>query len=261
MKCILLALAILSAAPAQAKLSHGTYQVHIRPQLVGIYQDFRQILGNFTDYPPEVLQLLSDLDRLREGARQLKRTCPLRTTKDCLPALTTIQLELRALERLFIKYQGNTRFSAATGLSPISGQSVWLRLDEARARLLSTVDVEIFCLSAGRTSTRAVTNELIRGVDEIESFGDLLVVEFIPPKFQNDFRSAWMNFFRPLHRHAEIEGRVTFLTTNLEQLNFYWNLLNMRMTKRMKKTPEGMSGPLNAIQNRWNQIVRVNFGQ
>lgn len=246
---------------AYAVLSRASYQVHVRPQLVGIYQDFRQILGTFTDYPPEVLQLLTQLDQINEGARQLQQNCPLRTKVECLPALLILQQESRDLEHLFYKYQGNARFAASTGLAPVTGQSIWLRLEKARAKLLSTVQVEILCLSAGRAGTRASSAELVKTVNEIVSYGDLLVVEFIPPKYQDDFRSAWMNFFRPLHRHGEVEGRITFLTTNLEQLNFYWNLLNMRMTKRMKKTPEGMSGPLNAIQNRWNQVVRVNFGQ
>lgn len=257
----LLACALLLLPLRAQALSSASFQVHVRPQLVGIYQDFRQILATFTDYPNEILQLMNQMDDLRSAAQTLRQACPLRTELGCLSNLVKIQQELRDLDRLFIKYQGNVRFSEATGLAPIAGQRIWLRLDQTRDKLQRQVTVEILGLSAGRSGNRLSSVELLRMTDEIEAYGDLLVVEFIPPKFQVDFRSAWMNFFRPLHRYAEREGRAVFLTSNLDQLNFYWNLLNMRMTKRLKKTPEGMGGPLNAIQNRWNQVMRINYGQ
>jgi len=64
-----------------------------------------------------------------------------------------------------------------------------------------------------------------------------------------------------LQQHARGEVGAKFIATNLDQLNFYWNLLNMRLTKRMKNLPPGMTAPLNAIQNRWNQVVRTCYGQ
>lgn len=261
MRWLLLFIFLSSTCLANSKLSRASFQVHVRPQLVGIHQDFRQILNTFTDYPPEVLQLLTRMDRFREDVQSLRTACPLRAELGCVGALSALQLETRELEKLFIHYQGNVHFSSATGLASLSGLRIWMRLEQARAKLQRKLDVEILCLSAGRAGERASTAEIVRLIDEIESYADLLVVEFIPPKYQDEFRSAWMNFFRPLHRHAELGGNLQFLTTNLDQLNFYWNLLNMRMTKRLKKTPEGMSGPLNAIQNRWNQVIRINYAQ
>lgn len=244
-----------------AKLSTGSFQIHVRPQLVGIYQDFRQILNTFTDYPPEAIQLISSMDRLRGMAHSLRAKCPLKPEIECLDTLLKIQKESRDLEWLFLHYQTNTHYHPNSGISPLVGLRIWLKLEKDRSKLQRLLDVEILCLSAARKSERASTAEMTKLIDQMESYSDLLVVEFIPPKYQEDFRSAWMNFFRPLHRHAELEGRTVFLTSNLKSLNFYWNLLNMRMTKRVKKTPEGMSGPLNAIQNRWNQVMRVIFAQ
>jgi hypothetical protein len=63
-----------------------------------------------------------------------------------------------------------------------------------------------------------------------------------------------------LQKHCVLSNNKTYFSKNLDSLNYYWNLLNMRLTKRLKRTPEGMSGPLNAIQNRWNQTLRVAFG-
>lgn len=257
MRLSLVAFILFFTSQSHAKLSSGSFQIHVRPQLVGIYQDFKQILNTFTDYPTEAVQLIASMDRLRENAYSLRAKCPLKPEMECMDTLLKIQKEARDLEWLFLHYQSNTHYHPTSGISPLTGLRIWLKMDKDRSKLQRFIDIEILCLSASRASERASTAEITKLIDQMESYSDLLVVEFIPPKYQEDFRSVWMNFFRPLHRHAELEGRIEFLTSNLQSLNFYWNLLNMRMTKRVKKTPEGMSGPLHAIQNRWNQVMRV----
>lgn len=258
---LVLILSFLFASAHGAPLSQGTFQVHVRPQLVGIYQDFRQILGTFNGYPDEVLTLMTSVDRLQAKARVVSQLCPLRTALSCGPQLEELLGDLRDLERLFLRFQSSVRFDASSGLSPIAGQRLWLMLDRSRTRLRNLLEVEVVCLSSGKASEHVPSALIRKLVGEMESYMDLIVVEFVPPKLQDDFRSAWMNFFRPVHRYGEIEGRAAFIGSNLEQLNVYWNILNLRMTKRLKQTPEGMSGPLNAIQNRWNQVMRISNGQ
>jgi hypothetical protein len=126
--------------------------------------------------------------------------------------------------------------------------------------LKNKLEVETMVIGADRPHTAASTWDVRKSIQTIENMQDLMVIDFIPGRLQEDFRQAWMNFFRPLYKRTILLGQKSFVTENLTKLNFYWNLLNMKLTKRLRRTPEGMVGPLNAIQNRWNQILRIYFG-
>lgn len=259
---LFLGLFILTLTPAHAELSQGTFQLHIKPQLVGIFQDFRQVLISLPDYPREMLALQDLMQKQTDNARSLERICPQRPTIDCQQTLQEMLDGLHSMEKLFLTFQGHPHYPMAIGLSPFSGLRLWMSFEKSRARLESMIQVELLSLGAGNSKARPwSTDDIILIVDHLSALQDLLIVEFIPPRYQDDFRSAWSNFFRPLHHQAEKAGNRQYLMKNKEALNFYWNLLNMRMTKRLKLLPEGMQQPLNAIQNRWNQVMRISNGQ
>lgn len=244
-------------ASASRTVSSHTFQVQIRPQLVGIQQDFRQILGTFPGYPSEVFEITNSLDRAQEYARSAEALCPTRISAACLGQLQSLLQEARQQERIVLKLQERLGFLRENDASPLGGLAFLISFEKSRSRLQHQLEVALLTLIAHANRQKALTSTFVKRVDELWSYHDLMLVEFIPPRFKNDFRSAWMNFFRPLHRYGRAGIGHTFISTNIESLNFYWNLLNMRMTKRMKNIPAGMSSPLNAIQNRWNQVMRV----
>ncbi len=258
MLAFLLSLTLHAHAARPVQLSPGAFQLHVRPQLVGIHQDFRQLLATFPEYPAEVLSLMDGMTQTEEASRRLRQSCPGRLVKSCLEGVDALRSTLRNLELPYLRLQARLAFPASAGISPLAGLRAWMELEEGRTRLLHLLDLQALELAAGRSGS--ATDDIIKRADELQARHDILVAEFIPPRYQQDFRSAWMNFFRPLQRHGEQAGDHRFVTTNLEQLNFYWNLLNMRMTKRLKSVPPGMGPPLNAIQNRWNQVMRICYG-
>jgi hypothetical protein len=254
---VLLILLCSSDAFANRKVSAHTFQVQIRPQLVGIQQDFQQILENFPGYPSEVFELTNSLDRAHELLRSAQALCPTRTNSQCALPLQGLLREVRIQERVLLKLQERLKFLPQNDASPLGGFSFLVSFEQPRAHLQHKLEVALLSVVARTESSSPLTSSFVKGLDEMWAYHDLMVVEFIPPRFKEDFRSAWMNFFRPLHRYGRAGIGHTFISANIESLNFYWNLLNMRMTKRTKNLPDGMGAPLNAVQNRWNQVMRI----
>jgi hypothetical protein len=261
MKALLLFLWSLSVAAAPVReLNVGTFQVHVRPQLVGIQQDIQQIFLTMPGYPAEVFQALTLVDQLLAQSRIAKNVCPSQLQNNCLPQLQISLNVLRDLERLWMSHEGRASTATDASITTIAGRKRWLQMMEVARTLQAQLEAEALAIQAGRTGGRMNQWQWRKGVDEVEDYLDMVVVEFVPAKLQTDFRSAWMNFFRPVYKHCVLANNRRFLSRNLDSLNFYWNLLNLKLTKRLKKTPEGMLGPLNAIQNRWNQVMRVQYG-
>lgn len=248
------------AAPVR-EINVSSFQVHVRPQLVGIHQDIQQIFLTMPGYPVEVFQALSLVDQLLAQSRAAHNICPRQLQSSCLPQLQTSLTILRDLERLWLSQETRASTAADASLTTLAGRKRWLQMMEAARKLQAQLEAQVLAIQAGRSGDRMNQWQWRRGVDEIEDWLDMVVIEFVPAKLQEDFRSAWMNFFRPLYKHCVLANNRLFLSRNMDSLNFYWNLLNLKLTKRLKKTPEGMSGPLNAIQNRWNQVMRIQYGQ
>lgn len=251
---------ISSRAFCARELSTQSFQIHIRPQLVNIQEDIKQILLTFPGYPADVFIAQSLTDQLMVSTLKAQALCPGELKKACLiPMYEAIKL-MRELERVWLTQESKTDFPSNASIAVLHGKKRWNQIIMATRRLRSILESESLAIEADRNSRRLTIWDWRRRVDEIDSWQTLVVIDFIPGKLQEDFRQAWMNFFRPLQKHCVISNNKTYFTKNLDSLNYYWNLLNMRLTKRLKRTPEGMAGPLNAIQNRWNQTLRVAFG-
>lgn len=257
----ILLLSPLALAEPVKVLPASTFQVYVRPQLVNIQQDIEQILLTFPGYPKEVFDAQRLVDELMNDAKMVQGLCPKKINQNCKPQVENTLQRLRELERQWIAQEGRITFSSDTSIAELAGKRRWIQMLKVVQDLRGKLEVEVLALSSQRSGSRITSFQIRKAVDELDSWQELMVVEYVPGRLQEDFRSAWMNFFRPLQKQCVLGNNRLFLSTNLESLNFYWNLLNVKLTKRLKKTPEGMIGPLNAIQNRWNQVMRTSFGQ
>jgi hypothetical protein len=251
---------VLAAEPKVKDISDQSFQVHVRPQVMSIQDDLKQVLESFPGYPSSVFRNQETVDRLILLTDKLQGLCPNRLTINCLAQLNLIIENLRILERNWLSFEAVAGFNTDATIGGISGRHRWLTLNEVAMELKNKLEVETMVIGADRPHTAASTWDVRKSIQTIENMQDLMVIDFIPGRLQEDFRQAWMNFFRPLYKRTILLGQKSFVTENLTKLNFYWNLLNMKLTKRLRRTPEGMVGPLNAIQNRWNQILRIYFG-
>lgn len=263
MKNLILFLISFSAISADIKtkdISSQSFQIYVRPQVVNIQQDIQNVFQSFPGYPSEVFQNQQSVDQLILLTDKLQSLCPDRLSKKCVTQLNLIILNLRSLERGWWDFESKTTFNTDSTIGGISGRHRWLSLSKIVIELKNKLEIEIMAIGAERPYSPWSTWEVRKSIQTIENMQDLMVIDFIPGRLQEDFRSAWMNFFRPLYKRTILLGNRAYLTENLTKLNFYWNILNMKLTKRLRRTPEGMLGSLNAIQNRWNQVLRVYFG-
>jgi len=242
------------------EISAQSFQVYVRPQVVNIYQDIQNVFLSFPGYPPEAFQNQQSVDQLLLQTDKLQALCPDRLSSACIPQLNLMLENLRTLERNWLHFEARAGFNADATIGGISGRHRWLSLYETTIDLKNRLEIEIIAIGAKRPKGRWSTWEVRKFVQTIENMQDLMIIDFIPGRLQKDFRQAWMNFFRPLYKRTILLGQKSFVSENLTKLNFYWNILNMKLTKKIRRTPEGMLGSLNAIQNRWNQILRIYFG-
>ncbi len=256
--CYLLpALSLAASRPLDQQL----FQTQIRPQLQGIDQDIQQIFLAMPGYPADVIKAMDLTDQLLRHTYTAQTLCPRVLNPSCLPQLQNTLQVLRQLDRLWLSQESHSRPTGDASLSSLLGSQRWLQLQEVILSLRGSLEASAIAVSSQPGYTGLTMAQWRKLTDEADGRLNLLVIEYVPARLQEDFRSAWMNFFRPLRHQALLHNNALFLTTNLDSLNFYWNLLNVKLTKRLKKTPEGMQGPLNAIQNRWNQVMRICFGQ
>ncbi len=110
-----------------------------------------------------------------------------------------------------------------------------------------------------RIKQKKETYTVVRKIDELQAMLSLSIVEFIPFLYKDDFRLFYTNFVHPIEVQLSKHKNYEFLNRNVNSLNFSINLLNQNLTKRSKKTPEGMAPFLSLIHNRWNSLLRYYF--
>lgn len=243
---------------AQRSLTQEAYRSNVKPVLSGIINDFYQMITLFPDYPREVISIMEELDRLLMNKENLKTNCPRVLEEKCFPDIRQLQERLAIISDRTTKANASLRMSSTLYLGNLAG----LRLmEEFEAKLFyvkGMISNKSFFIKA-KIREKKETYPLILDLDELSTLMSLAVVEFIPFTYKEDFRHFYFNFVHPIELNFEKNQNYEFLNRNVNSLNFTLNLLNMNLTKRNKKTPEGMSPYLNTIHNRWNSILRYYF--
>lgn len=243
---------------AQRSLSQETFRNNVRPGLSGIINDFYQMISLFPDYPQELIPLVEEANRIYESKENLKTHCPRVLNEACFPDIRQIQERLNALTNKAMKTRATMRMSS----SPYFGNLAGLRIlgeFEAKLEMVKGIfDNKSFFIKA-KIIEKKETYPLLRDLDELSTLLSLAIVEFIPFTYKEDFRHFYFNFVHPIELNINKRQNYEFLNRNVNSLNFTLNLLNMNLTKRNKKTPEGMAPFLNTIHNRWNSLLRYYF--
>ena len=256
MKILILLLSLFCLnARAQHSISSQTFQINVRPVLSGILQDFNQMIVLFPDFPKEMVELSHDVDSLAQDKEGLLKDCPRLVEKKCLPAIKAIQAKLSTISTTTIKLMANQRMSTDLHLDSLSGMRLIYQFQSVLEEVKGSMDNIAFMIKA-QTMPRLETYPLVKQMDELNTLSSLALVEYIPFGYKEEFRHFFFNFVHPIQMQISKQINYEFLNRNIIALNFTINLLNMNLTKRNKKTPEGMGPYLATIHNRWNSILR-----
>lgn len=240
---------------AQKNLSREAFQGSVKPLLTGILNDFYQMISLFPEFPKEIIGMMEDLDNLEEIREALKSNCPRELSQKCAQNVDELRRRLSSLEAqgltLWLRQRPDTSpyMTGLIGLRYISEFLVELR------RAKGTLDNASFLMTA-KLKHKTDTYSVVRDMDELQTMLSLAVVEFIPFQYKEDFRTFFFNFVHPVEVQITKHKNYEFLNRNVNSLNFAINLLNQNLTKRNKKTPEGMAPYLSLIHNRWNNLLR-----
>lgn len=254
MMCLMLA----GTANAQRALSQDAFRANVRPVLSGILGDFYQMVGLFPDYPKEIIPLVEELERLAENKENLRAHCPRVLEEKCFPDIRQLQERLNSLSQKTAKTRAYLRMSSELNLGNLAGLRVLGEFEAKLEGVKGVIDNKSFFIKA-KISEKKETYPLVRDLDELGTLLSLAVVEFIPYTYKEDFRHFYFNFVRPIEININKNQNYEFLNRNVNALNFTLNLLNMNLTKRNKKTPQGMAPFLATIHNRWNSLLRYYF--
>lgn len=243
------------SAFGQKRLNSTSFQSHVRPVLNAILNDFYQMVVHFPSYPKELVGTIKMADGLNQDKDALLSECPRELNEKCLPSIDSLRHKLTALQARTLALTSNIRFAQSAHINSQAGlrlvQDFHLALETTKGNL----DNISFLLQA-KIQDKKSTYALVKELDGLNTMLSLAVVEFIPQLYKEDFRHFYFNFIRPIEQHVSKTQNYEFLNQNVNQLNIAFNLLNMNLTKRNKKTPEGMGTYLSLIHNRWNSLMR-----
>lgn len=259
MRIFLLLLMLSSTnAFAQKQINRDAFMGRVRPVLNGILNDFYQMISLFPDFPKEIIPLVHELDTLGPEKEILKDLCPSLITKACRKEIQSLRDKLMKIKTLSTNVMAKQKMPSSLYMNTISGYRLIARFDAELEEAKGLLDNTAFLISAEIPQKRQ-TYTLIKELDELDTIISLAIVEYIPYQYKEDFRHFFFGFIHPVQIQIARNLNYEFIHRNIDSLNFSWNLLNMNLTKRNKKTPEGMAPYLSLIHIRWNSLLRIYF--
>ncbi len=240
---------------AQRTLSRDTYMVNVRPILNGIVSDFYQMITHFPDFPKELIPLIQKLNEITVDKETLRESCPRLITADCKETLESIRSKLSDVKTLSMNLLKVQQVSSSLFLNTLSGWRLISQFDSSLEEVKGYLDNTSFLISAQIPHKRK-TYAILKKLDELNTILSLAVVDYIPYDYRQDFRHFYFNFVHPVQVQIATFKNYKLLVRNAESLNFAINLLHLNLTKRNKKTPDGMGPYLSVMHNRWNSILR-----
>lgn len=243
---------------AQRSIGPQVFQVNVRPVLSGILNDFYQMITLFPDFPKELIPVINFMDELDSDKEIIKNQCPRIITKACIQNINSLRNKLASLQFKTQTLIAKQPMSPSLHMSSLGGLRTIYEFQAELEEIKGSLDNSSFLIQAN-IKNRNETYQIIRQIDGLNTLISLTVVEFIPYLYRNEFRHFYFNFVRPIQLQISKNHNYEFLNRNVNTLNFSINLLNMNLTKKNKKTPEGMAPYLSALHNRWNSILRYYF--
>lgn len=258
MRIFLVLILVALPAFAQRSLSPAAFQANVRPALGGIINDFYQMVSLFPDFPKELAPVVELIDQLESEKHNLRDKCPHLLKLSCIGNLNSIQAKLSTISTKALDLTSHQKMSTALYINTIAGirlsNDFYVAVEAVRGRVMNlTLKLK------AQVPTREPTHDLIKSLDQLGTYISLTVVEYVPYAYKDDFRHFYYNFVHPIEQHIGHSKNYEFLNRNVNSLNFALNLLIQNLTKRNKKTPEGMAPYLNLIHNRWNSLLRYYF--
>lgn len=255
MKLLILLLLFSNFAWSQKSIGSGSFQGSVKPMLTGLINDFYSLVAKFPNFPTEFTPLMEETGNLLQPKLNLLAECPSVMSKKCAGSLQELQQRLSKIEAITLKLLARQQLSESLHLEAIGGMRLLNQFQLAMASLKGTIDNTSFLIKAElRPSQKSYP--LVKKIDELRDLAGMALVEHVPYLYKEDFRHFYLDFVFPLETELPKVSNYEYMNRNVRYLNFTFNLLKMNLTKKNKKTPEGMGPLLENMHNRWNGVMR-----
>ena len=250
MKKFILIWAVLIQMPCYA-VSDYMIRRYIRPQLSSIISDFYQILKLQDEFPQGVISTREHVRELMINVPTLHSSCSQESLVDCFEKrnqiIDLIDQTTKLYQKHFIK----------SPIINLTSNHKWFKLNQELLHLRESIYFFVLSDSQDSQEKENIIVAQKENLNSINSLSNILMTEFLDPMYKEDFAVAYLNFFRMLQEECLDKQRYEILVREQSELNFYWHLLNVKLTKKLRIDLGDRKKFLNAIQNRWNQVLKI----
>lgn len=243
----------------ESTVSYRSFDLYIKPQIVSIGHDFLKVLCLFDQYPCELTKLWERTLNYKTSFHQIAKYNNGNLSIDNKVFfdnhLKIFQEDEAILWNLKKQITHNNLDTSSLEKERYISQAI-LEIQ----LLIGTLDAATLGLKAQARKIKTSSFELTTSVDHYFDAIGLLMLTYLPARYQNDFKVTFHSFILPLQVYVLRQNALNTLTKNFPHYNLSWNQLNQRMTKHAKDVPPVMIEYFNSINNRWNQIIKICYG-
>lgn len=248
---VILLLTSIPQAFALRQITPQAFSTRVTPSLNSIQSDYFYILNQFPDFPKELPLLINSFYLHQEIKNHLPLECPRKLNPQCVKEIHTLKNHIFELNTTLEGIVSKVRPGMDLYLNSLIGIKYLTNASNLLWTLKTEMDFASFLIDAQLPSTLS-SLDVIHRLDQIKSELILAMLQFIPPLYQEEFKTFYFEFIHPLRLNKHHE----FFDANFARLNFNLNLFVQSLTKRNKKTPEGANQYLQLMHMRWNGILR-----
>jgi len=233
-----------------------SFDVYAKPTLKALVSDFHEMLTLFPAYPQGLSSLAGEAQVLTGLQSQFEEACPRMVNLKCQNSLKELKSKLENLKAKSLVMNRSLTFASSAYLNSLSGHRLFRDFEQDLEKISALTEAASFSIGIEKSSGTKTT-EILTLLHRLKTTSDLMVIEFTPVPYRNEFRQFYFHFILPISKQFEHEYGDVFMKRSNEELNFHFHHFVMNLTKKNKKTPEGMSPYLNTMTNRWNVVTKI----
>ena len=237
--------------PQDIKLSDYEFKRYIRPQLISITQDYKNIIISMNPELKIFKPVFEELASLQEMIQSHSEKDFLKMNGEFSEMKKRIHKILSLLENSSYDKQKN-HFQARNQL--LSYQH-FFKLRSSVFNFLTELETYSQILSAG--AKLYSPKILIEKFYEIEKRFHIFLIYSSDNRFQKDFLNFWNTFMKPIGQRIIPYFDQDLFVRHLNDFNLTLNFLNVVLTKRNKPISSQSLTLLKIFHNRWVNILKV----
>ncbi len=246
-----LATNVWAYGPKDIKLSNYEFKRYIRPQLISITQDYKNIIISMNPELKKFKPIFEELNLLQERIQAHNEKDFTLAKVNFSQIIVHIQNILALLENSSFNKNKNYFLTKDQILS----YQHFFKLRSSVFDFLSEIEAYSQVLSAG--AKLYSPKILIEKFFEIEKRFHMFLIYASDNRFQKDFLNFWNTFMKPIGQRIIPYMDEDLFVRHLNDYNLTLNFLNVVLTKRNKPINSQSTTLLKIFHSRWVNILKI----